>query len=144
LAAGAWATTADRQEQSPLSPQNISPQENTMATDTVWYENVEQGTLHEVVRGSALEKRLRRDQREIYEDGEDEPTFETAYRRLTDAEVKKAQANPEKVPGYPTAHAARRAAAEAEKQRQAARDEALTQIIIQNAAPAVSDPKADA
>jgi hypothetical protein len=103
---------------------------------TVWYENIEQSTLHEVQAKSPLEKRLRREQREIYEDGDNEPTFEPAYRRMSDAEVKKSQANPESVPGYPGLFAAKREARLAEEARKAARDDAMDAIIVGKAGAA--------
>lgn len=105
------------------------------STETVWYRNTEHDTLHEVEKGSATEKRLKREQREVFEDGDDEPTFEPAYEKLTSAEVKKAQEAPEKVPGYPAGREAARKDREAEKARQAKRDEALDATILANAQP---------
>lgn len=69
-------------------------------TETVWYRNVEQDTLHEVVKGSPLERRIRKEQREIVDHETGESDFEPAYERVTPAELKKAQASPETLPGY--------------------------------------------
>lgn len=92
---------------------------------TVWFRNAGQGTVFEVEKGSALERRLRREQREVYEDGSDEPTHEAAYDPLTAAEVKKLQGDPASVPGYPAAQEATRAKEAAAETRQKARDELL-------------------
>lgn len=112
--------------------------------ETVWYRNVTQGTLHEVEKGSPLEKRLRREQREVYEEGDDEPTFEPAYERVSAADLKHAHANPASQPGYPAAVQARVAAAQAEKDRQKQRDEALDNILLTTAGAAPSEDEIQA
>jgi hypothetical protein len=62
--------------------------------ETVWYRNTEHDTIHEVVKGSDLEKRLRREQRQV---GDEDDDVEPAYERITEAVARK---NPEKQPGY--------------------------------------------
>lgn len=115
---------------------------SSTTVEVVWYKNLEQGTLHKVEKGSRLEKRIKREQREVYEEGEDEPTFEPAYERLSSADVRRAQENPEKVPGYPAAQEAAKVKAAAEAEREARRNEALDAAITGNKTP-TSEKKAD-
>jgi hypothetical protein len=66
----------------------------TEETVTVWYRNTEHDTVHEVVKGSDLEKRLRREQRQV---GDEEDDLVPAYERISEQAARK---NPEKQPGY--------------------------------------------
>lgn len=64
--------------------------------ETQWYENVEQGTFHEVVVGTDTERRIKSEQRNLTDD-EGEEYQEAAYRKVTS---KQATASPSKQPGY--------------------------------------------
>lgn len=70
---------------------------NSETVETVWYRNTEFDTLHEVVKGSDTEKRLRGELRQV---GEAEDDVERAYERLSDRDLAAAQKDPSKVPGY--------------------------------------------
>lgn len=64
--------------------------------ETNWYENIAQGTFHEVLAGSDTEKRMQRDMRQtVDEDGEE--FYEPEYRKVTE---KQAKASPSRQPGY--------------------------------------------
>lgn len=103
-------------------------------TDTVWYRNVEQDTLHEVVKGSTLERRIRKEQREIVDPDTGDSDFEPAYEQVTPAELKAAQAKPQDLPGYPAADEAAKAKKAAEEKAAADRDAALAKVIADQAA----------
>ena len=60
---------------------------------TKWYENVEQGTFHEVLEGSDTEKHMKRQMRQV---GADEDDVELAYRPVSKSDVAAAS----KQPGY--------------------------------------------
>lgn len=68
-----------------------------MSTETNWYENVEQGTFHEVEKGSDTERRLQRDQRQVVDPETGEDYYEAAYRKVSES---KATSAPHKQPGY--------------------------------------------
>jgi len=106
---------------------------NTPA-ETVWYRNTEQDTLHEVEKGSPLEKRLRKEQREVLaldEDGNPtgESDFESAYEKVSDSELKKLQAKPESLPGYPVAQEQAKADAKAKADAEASKQALIDQAI---------------
>jgi hypothetical protein len=64
---------------------------------TNWYENIEQGTFHELVAGSDTERRIRSEQRNLVDEESGEEYQEQAYRKVTKAEATSA---PSEQPGY--------------------------------------------
>lgn len=68
---------------------------SSSAPEIVWYENTEQGTFHEIVKGSDTERRLKRDM--YLEDPADDSSWVPMYRQVDE---RAATRNPEKQPGY--------------------------------------------
>lgn len=115
----------------------------TATVPTVWYRNVEQDTLHEVVKGSPLERRIRKEQREIVDHETGESDFEPAYERVSDAELKKAQGKPEDLPGFPADQEAVKVKKAAEAKAKADQEAALARLVADQATQTPTTPKAD-
>jgi len=64
--------------------------------ETVWYENLAEGSFHEVEKNTDTERRLRREQR-TYVDDDGEEQSEPAYKRLSGPP---SAAAAKKAPGY--------------------------------------------